>query len=209
MIQGERNIKISIDDTAIRKLIQAVDLASDKILKHSSFSPSVQNSGAGIFDTASGKFGVSLKTNQNELSAGDKKFEELTKKMLGDFEGMLASTQKMLQTVGLIDSEIGKIFQMIIQLVNTLSKGFEFGKSIIGFIANLIIPGSGTLLDEMTGSGNNIHNPLALRDADNIYPISSNYSKVVYVIPKDTVIRGRDIHTTWAVEEKINSSVTL
>jgi hypothetical protein len=204
----ERNLKVSIDESVLRKLVQAVDDAANKILGRGSLSQSLQNSGSGIFDSAD-MTGSSLKINQKDLTIDDGKFRELTKKMLGDFEGMLASTQKMLQTVGMIDSEVGKIFQMIIQLVNTLSKGIDLGFSIIGFISNLIVPGSGSIIDGLPGSGDNTANLLSQQALNKIYPMNSNRSNVVYVIPKDTVLKGRDIYTTWAIEEKINSSVRL
>lgn len=209
MINGERNIKVTIDDSVLRKLIQSIDEAANKILKHKSFSLSEQNSSAGILDTANGSFGNYIKPVNKENYIENKKLEELTKKMLGDFEGMLANTQKMLQTVGMIDDEIGKIFQMIIQMVNSLSKGIDLGKSIFGFISNLIFPGSGGAAGGILGGGNNIINILSSATGKTVYPKSYNSGNTVYVIPKETVIRGRDIYTTWAIEEKINSSAAL
>jgi len=210
----ERNIKISIDESVLKRLMQTVDEAANKILKGSQFTPSpTHNSianGAGIFDTASGIFKSYLTTGQNGDKTEETKFDELTKKMLGDFEAMLAGTQKMLQNVGMMDSEFGKIIQMIMQFVNSFCKAFEFGKSVFGFISNLFLPGSGTVFGMLPGSNSATGN---LSGSDNIpnrvLPLSNNMVRTVYIIPRDSMIRGRDIHQSWAIEEKIVSESTL
>lgn len=214
MTPQERNIKISIDDAALKKLVQAVDETAGRILRNSmNAHRTAQNSlpnGEGIFDTAGGLLKNPFTANQKENKTEDEKFTELTKKMLGNFESMLAATQKMLQNTGLMNTEFGKIIQMIMQFVNSFSKAFEFGKSVFGFISNLFLPGSGTVFNLMPG---NISVPGSLAGTTNavyrVLPLSNDSVRTVYIIPRDAVIRGRDIHQSWTAEEQIVSQTTL
>ncbi len=199
MAPSERNIKISIDESVLKRLMQTVDEAVNKMLRNGPFTTPTVNqtalNGAGIFDTASGLFKTSFTTNQKENKTEDTKLDELTKKMLGNFEAMLAGTQKMLQNVGLMNSEFGKIIQMIMQFVNSFSKAFEFGKSVFGFISNLFLPGSGTVFEGLTGDLNNITESIPNTSSlQTTYPMSPNFAmQNVNIVPKSIKIRGRDL----------------
>ena len=214
MIPQERNIKISIDDAALKKLVQTVDEAAGRILRNGMNAHwTAQNSlpnGEGIFDTAGGLLKNPLTANQKENKTEEEKFTELTKKMLGNFESMLAATQKMLQNTGLMNTEFGKIIQMIMQFVNSFGKAFDFGKSVIGFISDLFLPGSGTLFNLMPGN-NSVPGSLSgtTNTVNRVLPLSNDSVRTIYVIPRDSIIRGRDIHQSWAIEEKIVSESTL
>jgi len=214
LIPQERNIKISIDDAALKKLVQTVDEAAGRILRNGMNAHwTAQNSlpnGEGIFDTAGGLLKNPLTANQKENKTEEEKFTELTKKMLGNFESMLAATQKMLQNTGLMNTEFGKIIQMIMQFVNSFGKAFDFGKSVIGFISDLFLPGSGTLFNLMPGN-NSVPGSLSgtTNTVNRVLPLSNDSVRTIYVIPRDSIIRGRDIHQSWSIEEKIVSESTL
>ena len=157
------NTKITLDDSSINKLINAINDAADRILKNE---PQVisQNSSslfsAGIFDISGKNIAPGVKNRQTENNITETSIEEKTKKMLENFEKMIDNTQKILKTVGLIDNQIENFLSRILQMINSLSKGIDFAGSLFGFISNIFAPGSQTAAGILSGYGQSAANQL-------------------------------------------------